>query len=1548
MANIKTFKDKAWLATRIEDIQDNKVEVKDSTGKLRYTVICPTYRDGDKYKVAKSDISLADITDNCDVKCSTSMDLYGFGTGDWLLGIKKRHSGKQLKARPYALTKWNHTSESNPKPTDIIDGIYEYARSASSVKHKDESTISVSGIFDNADIIPKLDSGLLTVRHRLYKEVYSKQYNTYGTIWEVEGSAEEFLLNFEADRDSVVPTYLVPFTYEGHNYFCEYFDKLLFLDFDPNVIGITDIEHNYTTPSNLSEDTIWTAGTYYISSSVSIGNYDLTLDASAGNIYIKYNSGYTYIYINGSGRFTTSNTSSTNKVIITSKNDDAHGETITGSSGSPACGDYIKPLSIGTSIPTSFTLDWFEFWYYGAGTTYYTAALAISTATNTDVSLTNGIFKHCSMSLNGYTGIIGNHPGTTFYYVKSLELDNIRIDNTNDCPAHKYANHLIFFSPTPSGSYKIKNLFVDMPAATAPTDNLIVIRAKDLGSGAFIELENVFINTRTAYSASSSTVYVYSVHTNNTSIAVGVKHCTLINDVNTSGYGLYNYGYAAHDQCYFKDSIVVNYKNVVNYDTKLPHNNNVFYNSESLGAGFVLDSTEITGVNPNFGNLSFEGAEQQVSGSIPFDNGYAATNIGVQESGSATYDDSGLDETKYTPNGTIYAGTDYITPGIYYEYFSPSPANITHSGIAIELLPLDHVVGIGAAWTPGKYEEFPLDPDNPEFIGLFDVQCEPLSHTVDIIYPNMYYLGEGTTGDKSGLHKDTTVISGFFQNNAYGGDVQLAAGSDGWTSIYSLLRFNLSGVVGSVGSANLALTVTQPPWMLDPVQYLYVMKTPWGVSATDEGVSEEHADGGKPTFQFSNQYIVDFAPTGVAWAAGSGLGIQDIYYPTTISSVVPMLTPSGTVINFDVTTAIASMVSGDLDNAGFVLSSIGDFVFYASQENGVSGHRPLLTIGSKSSDPVNVLHSGISLELVSFSHNVGTSALAQQSVKTIEFFKNSSAIYTGVNYTPSVNSVELLPLTHAAKTAANIPHAAQIIELDPLGGTASIGAAHSQSANIIELLTQSHQTGTGGGYSVSTAIVEVVGLSHAQAGGASTSRTVSVVELSTLNSTAGTGARAIQSISTIELETQSHTPRTGGGVSSSPSIVEFLGLTHQAAGGASVSHSTIIVNLEKGTTIAGTGAAHAQSVSAVELETKSPNVAGGGSYASSSNIIELVSLSHSPAGGSSTAHSTAVVELSRSTHAVGTGAAHSQSVSEIELEALSHTTVGGGSYTQSNRLLELVGLSHATRTAACFVHDAKIIELLRGQSTVGSGAEVSNTGSIVELQPLTHISRGGGSYNHSIPQIELGYTSHQAIIGTTFTQDVSALSLVPNTHTVMLASDFVHRTQIVELAIRNHAISTGCSFAGSPNIVELVLGSHQANGGASYTQSISSIELETLRATLNTGQEAYLILSASTIDCIPGEHVARTSATVGQTPVNVTFVVGSHSITRLKPTIPAPDPTPYYNRPARFDGEYTAPGRTRGSYDSPSKSAGGYYNRPKRKGGSYVAPERVGGSYKAP
>lgn len=160
------------------------------------------------------------------------------------------------------------------------------------------------------------------------------------------------------------------------------------------VLSSISVVFAYTEVSaNISENTTWTAGTYYITTAIAIQHpYALTIEPG---VVVKFASG-TYIIPNTVNLTTLdANGTSANPIYFTSMNDNTVGETISGSSGSPAAGDYTAVL-YGTSLSESYYRAYFDYCIIR----YATNPIETTYANAQIVALTDVEISNCTDGVN--------------------------------------------------------------------------------------------------------------------------------------------------------------------------------------------------------------------------------------------------------------------------------------------------------------------------------------------------------------------------------------------------------------------------------------------------------------------------------------------------------------------------------------------------------------------------------------------------------------------------------------------------------------------------------------------------------------------------------------------------------------------------------------------------------------------------------------------------------------------------------------------------------------------------------------------------------------------------------------------------------------------------------------------------------------------------------------------------------------------------------------------------------------------------------------------
>jgi hypothetical protein len=430
----------------------------------------------------------------------------------------------------------------------------------------------------------------------------------------------------------------------------------------------------YTTVSSgLGGNTTWTAGTYYLTANVTMGSYNLTFDCSGGSIFIK-TSGAVGIQQNGTGVLTTANTSITNKVIFTSHNDNAHGDAITGSSGSPASADQTASYVLLTGTG-NFSLIYFELWYWGSAgaiSTDLTASHASQNFTLQYGKLKYGVIPSGVSSPN-LIGIRGT--GTGYNYIfNNVLLDNLVIDNTNIVSQPSVGSSFViwmngatqstvsnnFINPTFSGTLYPYVYGVYLEGGAGTPANLVV-------------KNNVFLGANLSLVGRGAT---YTSLVENNVITIGANRFfgdgAILAEV-TAGTSTVT----------IKNNIIYNCTwgtvygiNIALTGTTINEDYNDFYGNHS-NSYKALGAHSLSNTNPSLTNV----ATGTINPSFAIPNGYAIVSGGaLDKAGSDTFGNLGWDVTQYSPTGYKYASTDKINIGILYNITFPAVVAHRHNG----------------------------------------------------------------------------------------------------------------------------------------------------------------------------------------------------------------------------------------------------------------------------------------------------------------------------------------------------------------------------------------------------------------------------------------------------------------------------------------------------------------------------------------------------------------------------------------------------------------------------------------------------------------------------------------------------------------------------------------------------------------------------------------------------------------------------------------------------------------------------------------------------
>jgi len=370
-----------------------------------------------------------------------------------------------------------------------------------------------------------------------------------------------------------------------------------------------------TISGDLSENTTWTSGTYFIASDINIGDYSLTMDLLSGNIVYK-TAGNKSIIADSSGNFTTINSGYGNKIIFTSINDDAHGEIIAGSTASPVAGDQSVPYYKTTYKPARIYLDGCEAWYWGSntGAVFSWGDQPIPGTTLSTVTLKNAAIKYSTIASG-----TANTPCFIGFYkrlsIDTVSLENVVIDDTNSMEVSDTNSMVIRFPK--SNSWTMQNVAL---YPTGYCHSLLDFRSATSGSHT-ANWDNIYVKYTGDGPSGNGPLYLSTLE--------GGDSTLTINNMLLDGNDKSNSGI------------------------------NIIINTDSDAA---LGSNDQT-LNPNLGSLLY-GTIVNSSGIMP--TTIATRSMYYDKQGSDTFNNLGIDETIYTFNGSQYAGTDNITAGVYY------------------------------------------------------------------------------------------------------------------------------------------------------------------------------------------------------------------------------------------------------------------------------------------------------------------------------------------------------------------------------------------------------------------------------------------------------------------------------------------------------------------------------------------------------------------------------------------------------------------------------------------------------------------------------------------------------------------------------------------------------------------------------------------------------------------------------------------------------------------------------------------------------------------
>lgn len=424
--------------------------------------------------------------------------------------------------------------------------------------------------------------------------------------------------------------------------------------------------------ANLAANTTYTAGTYYMNNSYSMNGKTITFDCSGGSIYFKRadNAAWT-----SRTRFITTNSSATNKVYITSKNDDTIGETVPGSTGSPSAttGEW-------SSTVETYSYKYWEVRYCNCGSAPLIGGWETYSSTATNI-VEYIVFKNCG------TGTNVGYPTIWMTGGASSKFDNIIMDKTNTCTMQR---GIVIYYNVNNGT--ISNIYWNPAGNTASqaffwyqhtvnvTMNDCYFTCNDRSvwwqflvevspsSGKTTTLNRCYIggdfgdidgSNTTTITANDCIFERYIVSDQTTPPNITVNNCIFIYSAFQTKTGKT----VTATNCIFAGGCKI-INGGAGYVPTVVSSYNGFYNCDETN--WTRGTGDFT-ADPAFRTVT-GGTIATYASATPFmlPDGYMPSSSAYVKTGSNTYDNLSIDETIYSPNGYKHLGTENIWPGIYY------------------------------------------------------------------------------------------------------------------------------------------------------------------------------------------------------------------------------------------------------------------------------------------------------------------------------------------------------------------------------------------------------------------------------------------------------------------------------------------------------------------------------------------------------------------------------------------------------------------------------------------------------------------------------------------------------------------------------------------------------------------------------------------------------------------------------------------------------------------------------------------------------------------
>lgn len=435
----------------------------------------------------------------------------------------------------------------------------------------------------------------------------------------------------------------------------------------------------YTTITDLAADTTYSAGTYYMDANHDAASKKLTLDCSAGDIIIKRNGD---VYWTNMSTVDTIN-STTYKVYFTVKDDDTIGDTISGSSGTPAVSGGSWNNGVETTAAITMK-NWEIRWVDNK------PFLKFKSASSRVFTFQYITFKNCA-----YSSVV------IFYHTPVSSLGTsyfqyIQFDSTNTMTSTaSLTNTLVKFY--------IDYVFVE----NANTSSFVVADGNDgygvVTTKSYIKIKNsggvpgyLVSDGRNGRTFNYCQFNILNNAANGTSSNMTFNCCLFDIDVCGSAYGYAidrnnvdskptwtcrycvfkgytvafrnrEYGgnlltYVVPINCCFINNTQLLSVNDLTHQTS---SYNGFYNN---GETYWSRGTGDFTANPSLGNYNANATIDSTWATYGPANGYVPSSVAYSQTGSDTYTNLSIDTTLYSPDGYQKTPSININPGLYYKF----------------------------------------------------------------------------------------------------------------------------------------------------------------------------------------------------------------------------------------------------------------------------------------------------------------------------------------------------------------------------------------------------------------------------------------------------------------------------------------------------------------------------------------------------------------------------------------------------------------------------------------------------------------------------------------------------------------------------------------------------------------------------------------------------------------------------------------------------------------------------------------------------------------